>query len=184
MKNPSANRSAGFTAIELMTVLAIVAILLTVVVPSFLGLTQKNRVAAKINGFVGDLQFARAEAIKQGQPVTICASTNGSACSGSATWETGWIIFADPDSNQTRNATGITEAVIRQQPAWSGTDTFRASSSVSSVTYSRDGFALGSTATVTFTLRTVPANADAIRCVTVNVSGKQQVLSNNGSSCV
>ena len=183
MKNLSALRSAGFTAIELMTVLAIVAILLTVVVPSFVGLTQKNRVAAKINGFVGDLQFARGEAIKQGQPVTICASTNGSSCSGSATWETGWIVFPDPDNNQTRNTAGIVEAVMRQQTAWTGTDTFRASSSISSVTYSRDGFALGLTGTATFTLHTVPSNADAVRCVAINVSGKQQVQSINGSNC-
>ncbi len=168
------------TAIELLVVLAIGAILLTVAVPSFVSLTQSNRVAGEINAFVGDLQFARAEAIKQGQPVTVCASSDGLNCLGAPNWQSGWIVFADPDSSQTRSST---ELVIRKQPSWTSTDTFTASNGVSAFTYSRDGFAVSLPGTVTLTLHTSPLNANATRCVAVNLVGRQLVQTVNGSNC-
>ena len=165
-----------------MTVIAVVAILLAVAVPSFRDMTQRNRVATEVNAFAGDLQFARSEAIKQGVPVTVCASSNGTSCLGNATWNTGWIVFADPDNSKTVNNG---EIVIRRQAAFTGTDTFAASNGVAAITYSRDGFAMGLTAnaTVTLTLRTIPANSGATRCVAVNFVGSQEVQKVNGSNC-
>ena len=78
-----------------MVVVALVAILTALATPSFVGLIQRNRVSAEINSFAGDLQFARSEAIKQGLPVSICASSNGVSCLGANTWHSGWIVFAD-----------------------------------------------------------------------------------------
>lgn len=171
----------GVTAIELLVCLAIIAILAVVAVPSFLDLTQRNRVAGEVNGFVGDLQFARSEAIKEGQAVTMCASSDGSSCASGGNWKTGWIVFADPNNNQIHDSS---ETILRKQPAWNGTDTFTASSNTSAISYSRDGFAMSITGTVTLTVHTTPLNASATRCILVNLVGRQQVQQANGGTCL
>ena len=178
--DPARRAEKGLTAIELLVVLAVIAILAAVAIPSFVDLTQRNRVSGEVNGFVGDLQFARSEAIKEGQTVTICASANGSTCASGGNWRTGWLVFADTNSNQVRDST---ETVLRKQPAWAGTDTFTASNNTSAISYSRDGFAMSSTGTVTLTVHTTPLNAAATRCIAVNLVGRQQVQTANGGTC-
>ncbi len=175
---PNHGRATGVTLLELLTVLAVIAVLLVVAVPSFVSLTQTNRVAGEINALSGDLQFARAEAIKEGLPVSICASSNGTSCLGAttSTWNTGWIVFSDANGNKVVNAGDL---VLRRQIPWKSTDTFTAAdgsgNAVGAVSYSRDGFAINLAGTVTWTLHTQPVNTAAGRCVILNIVGRQQV---------
>jgi len=60
-------RSSGFTMIEMLMTIAIATIVMMLAVPSFRYVTNSNRIAGEINGLLGDLQFARAEAIKEGK---------------------------------------------------------------------------------------------------------------------
>lgn len=173
----------GFTLLELMVVLAIAAILMAVAVPSFALLIQKNRLATQTNAFIADLQFARAEAIKQGQTVTICASSDGSACLGTTAWGTGWIVFADPDNSKTRDTTKLVETVLRRQSTLAASDTFTASNNVAAISYSRDGFALGLSGTITLAMRTNPSDTQTTRCVALSLVGRPQVVAPNGSNC-
>ena len=89
--------AAGFSLIELLTVITIVGILLGIATSSYKYVTNSNRVSSEINGLLADLQFARSEAVKEGQPVSVCVSTDGATCSGTAGagWQTGWIVFSD-----------------------------------------------------------------------------------------
>ena len=73
-------RAAGFTLTEMMVVMAIVAILLSVGVPSYRYITNSYRMSSEVNGLLGDLMYARAEAIKEGNGVTVCASANSTSC--------------------------------------------------------------------------------------------------------
>jgi type IV fimbrial biogenesis protein FimT len=172
--------ATGVTAIELLVVMAIIAILLGIAVPSFVGITQSNRVAGEINALSGDMQFARAEAIKEGLPVSICASANGTSCLGANTWNKGWIVFFDPNGNQTVD---LGDTVLRKQIPWTSTDTFTADNNTAAFSYSRDGFALALPGTVTWTLHTQPINASASRCVAINIVGRQQVQSPGTGNC-
>jgi type IV fimbrial biogenesis protein FimT len=61
----------GFTLLELMVTVAVLAILLTVGVPSFRDLIQNNRVTTQTNELVTALNFARAEAVKRGRSVQV-----------------------------------------------------------------------------------------------------------------
>lgn len=176
-----ARTQAGFTLIELMVVIAVAAVLLAIAVPSFRSLTQINRAAGEVNALSNDLQFARAEAIKEGLPVSICVSTNGTSCASSNTWQSGWIVFSD-NTNLTGTspptATGITP--LRRQLAWSSSDTLVATkvgttTTVPSVTFNRDGFAINLGGTVQWALTAVPANSSAGRCVKLNLVGHQSV---------
>lgn len=82
------NRSSdGFTLIELMVVIAVVAVLLTVAGPSYQKLIERNRLKEASQAFKSDLQFARMEAIKRSRNVFFSrtAGNAGAWCYGIGT---------------------------------------------------------------------------------------------------
>ncbi|MFT4872316.1 GspH/FimT family pseudopilin [Congregibacter sp.] len=85
---------SGFTLIELMMVLILVAILLALSGPSFQASLQRNRLQTAVNSIATALSFARAEAVIRSEPVALCPTVDTASCSGS-NWETGWLIFVD-----------------------------------------------------------------------------------------
>ena len=180
----------GFTIIELLVTVAVAAILLTVVVPSFVSVTQSTRASAEANLLVGDLYLARSEAIKRGQSVTVCSSSDGLSCNGNpAVWSNGWIVFPDPAGTQVVAAGA---PILRQQPPWTSTDSFtsavtsmgQASAQAKAITYNRDGIVAAIAGQTIWTLHTSPVNASATRCVEMNQLGRVQTLTANGSNCV
>src|SRR6185369_496626 len=86
---------AGFTMIELMVTIAIMAILAAIAAPSFNEAILSNKLAGYANNFVASAQLARSEAVKRNKPVRICRSANGTSCATSGTWRQGWIVFSD-----------------------------------------------------------------------------------------
>ncbi|GAA5525064.1 hypothetical protein Maes01_01624 [Microbulbifer aestuariivivens] len=78
-------RSMGFTLIELMIVVAILAIVTTIGVPSFNTLIKDNRLTAAANDLVGALQFARAEAVRRGRTIQV-GSLDGGVANGLRVW--------------------------------------------------------------------------------------------------
>jgi type IV fimbrial biogenesis protein FimT len=171
---------SGFTLLELVTVMGIVAILAAIAIPSFRYVTYSNRVASEVNALVGDLQFARTEAIKQGIPITVCASADGATCLGTSTWDSGWIIFPDLNSNQQVDT--ASETVIRAQNAlatsFGGSDTLTSDNSFTAITFNREGFGTTNTAnanTVTITLHTYPTvNSAWTHCIAISTVGMVQ----------
>ncbi len=152
--------------------MAIVAILMAVAVPSYRYITNANRIAAEINGLLGDMQFARAEALKEGQTVTVCVSTNGTSCDGAAvsTWQNGWIIFSDVNANHVVNAGDV---IYRMQPTFTSTDTFVANPVSGYVSFNREGFATANTAAAAWliALHAVSANSASTRCLNITFAG-------------
>jgi type IV fimbrial biogenesis protein FimT len=146
-----------------MVVVAIVAILLSLGAPSFRYLTNAYRMSAEVNGLLGDLQYTRAEAIRQGQPVTACVSTNSTACTGGGNWAGGWIVV---------DAGGV---VLRTQAAFTGTppDTFNASGGLTAITYNREGFATTAAGfpNTIITLHDSTSNAAWTRCLWITPVG-------------
>ncbi len=174
------NTQHGFTMVELIVVVSIVALLLAIGAPSYRYVTTANRVAGDVNRLVGDLQFARAEAIKEGSPVTVCSSTNGATCSGSATWTTGWIVFADANGNQSVDAN---EAVLRVQSALTGGDTFAADNAIGAVTFNRVGFALNLPGTVNVSLHDYTNNSSYTRCLNITIVGALSTVKSGMGGC-
>jgi type IV fimbrial biogenesis protein FimT len=181
---PDLKYCAGFTLIELMTVITIVAVLMALGVPSYQYVTNTNRISGEVNGLLGDMQYARSEAIKEGQTVTVCASSNSTAtppaCSGSTSWQNGWIVFSDPNGNQTVD---VNETVIHVQRPFALGDTFVANLNVSSVTFNREGFALGIPNTVTITLHAATPNASSTRCVQLTKVGQLSTEAAGTGAC-
>ncbi len=88
---------SGFTLLELITAMTVLAILVSIAIPSFANLTRANQIAAASNELVTALTLARSESVKRGIRVSVCASNGAAvpACSGAATWANGWIVFTD-----------------------------------------------------------------------------------------
>ncbi len=96
-------RQTGFTLVELVITLAIVAILISIAAPSFRDALRNARLTSVTNDIVVGVQMARAESIKRNRQVTICPisdpATSPPVCatgtSGTPAWRYGWIVFQD-----------------------------------------------------------------------------------------
>ncbi len=111
------HRSQGFTLVELMIAIAVLGILLALAVPSFQGLIASSRLTAATNDMVSALAQARSNAIKTGNRITLCPSSNGTSCASSGTWEQGWISFIDTDRTGTSAAVDTGETVLTSNQA-------------------------------------------------------------------
>lgn len=104
----------GFTLLELLISIMLMALLLAIGLPALHNLVLNSRITAATDKFLSALSLARSEAIRRGQQVTMCHSADLKSCdSGNAkNWDEGWIIFTDPnadgDIEQNNN-----EAVLR-----------------------------------------------------------------------
>lgn len=85
-------RGQGFTLVELMVTIAVLAILMAIAVPSFQNQSLSSRLRASANDLAAGVQLARSEAIKRNAVVQLCASSDGSSCGGG--WADGWIVLA------------------------------------------------------------------------------------------
>lgn len=109
--------SRGFTAIELMVTVAILAVLAGIAAPSFNPIIERWRVRQVSEELQSTLYFARSEAVKRGGGVTILrnASTDGCTISDTDTdaWNCGWLVFADKNSDGVKDNG---EEILQQTP--------------------------------------------------------------------
>jgi len=106
---------AGFTLIELMVAVAILAVLAALAAPSFNEAILSNRLASYANTFVASAQLARGEAIKRNATVVMCRWAGGTSCAASGGWQQGWIVWRDADGDGTADP----DEVIQRQQALS-----------------------------------------------------------------
>ena len=164
-------RISGITLLEVLTVITIVSILMALGVPSYQYVTSSNRISGEVNALLGDLQYARAEAIKEGQTVSVCASTNLTTCSGTTTWQNGWIVFSDVNGSGAVDSAN--DQILRVQRAFPLGDTFNANKGMKFVTFNREGFALNlNNPPITVTLHAAVPSTGSTRCLQITIVGQ------------
>jgi type IV fimbrial biogenesis protein FimT len=93
----------GFTLVETMVVIVLLAICATASTPVFTAWRLRDQVDARANAMLGTLAYARNEAIRRKARITVCrvdAARNclaaAKACpSGLADWSCGWAVMLE-----------------------------------------------------------------------------------------
>lgn len=143
------NRISGFTLIELMVTVAVLAILVAIALPNYQAFVLNSRMTAQANNFLASLQLARSEAVKRNAAVTMSAPDGD--------WANGWQI-ADAGGN-----------VLRVHPALEGASSLGGDAAI---TFQSNGQA-GAT---TFNLCNPDTSIAPGRNIAVGVSGRASVI--------
>lgn len=140
-------RTRGFTLVETITVVAILAVLVAVGMPGFVDTLARHRVRTAMHLVSTDLAMARSSAIMRRAHVVACPGNEATGCRGDADWSHGWIVFADPDGNRRPDAPGD---LLRASnaPAGSSSGGLRMGATRNFVRYQRDGRSAGTNLTV------------------------------------
>ena len=166
--HPSAHR--GFSLMELMFAIAVLAIVLGIGAPSFARMARENRVTTLTNDFVTSFALARSESARRGMPVTICASADGSSCSGGVDYATGWILFTDDVG--TAGQVDVGDEVLDAVPALP--QTFTLAGSQPFVRFFPNGLTTPA-GNKTFQLQNTQ-NAELVRCMTLSGIGRTSTV--------
>lgn len=142
----------GFTLIELIFAVALLAVLLSLAAPSFQALLEMQRMRAAAFDLMADLTLARNEALKRGAlapPVTL-RPVSGDA----GHWESGWSVMVG------------TEVVSLKSPVGAGVSF----TGPAMITFDHNGRVSNATAVIRFALGNSSANRS--RCISIDPSGR------------
>jgi type IV fimbrial biogenesis protein FimT len=89
----------GFSLIEVIVVIGIVAVMTALAVPAFQTMLQNNRQTGAINALFQSLNYARNTALTLGTPTTVCPLTAVGSIACGTSWANGWITLSVPGGN-------------------------------------------------------------------------------------
>ena len=121
-------RSRGMTLIELLVVMTISAILIAAGVPAFQWTIARNRISDATNQLLSHLEYARMEASRRGNSVSLCRTLDANlatpVCSSASTagadgndWAVGWVVFEKVPPNLDASNVEVGDQVIFRQQA-------------------------------------------------------------------
>lgn len=156
----AAARPRGFTLVELVITLALVATLVTIALPAFGRLMGRTRSQVARSDLEFSLNQARLAAVSRGLHVVACPSPDLRDCARTTRWHTGWLLFADLDHDG-RHADD--EPVIATNQAREAGVGIVATLGRLRIDYQPDGSASGTNVTLTVCDRGAgPADASTI----------------------
>ncbi|MBB3806004.1 type IV fimbrial biogenesis protein FimT [Xanthomonas arboricola] len=97
MEAVTRSSARGYTAVQLLVVMAVIAITSAIGLPSFQSVLEWHRATTRVHLLTAHLAMARSLAITQRVPISMCPSADGATCRPDRVWSKGWILFKDPD---------------------------------------------------------------------------------------
>ncbi|HEX5393871.1 MAG TPA: GspH/FimT family pseudopilin [Rhodocyclaceae bacterium] len=153
----SLEHSRGFTLVELMVTIAILAILLGIALPDFRQMLASERVRSANSDLFSALLVARSEAIKRNGTVTLVPASTIS-------WAGGWTVQAGGSPLQTQNALNTSVAVVQQ-------DSSNTTVSPTTVSFGGNGRPSPASADITFIFSSSAVPAVPARCTSLTLAG-------------
>lgn len=133
-------RSSGFTLLEALVVMTLLAVLTGIAAPAMIRLRQEQRMQGVAEALLNSLMLARIEAMRHQQRVTVCARAAQERCAPAGPWTPGWIVFMDSNANAQRESH---ELLLQTQSALPTGLTLEGNSTVSRyVSYGAEGRSL------------------------------------------
>lgn len=161
---PCSARSRGFSLMELLFVLIIVATLVCLSLPALGDALARTQLSGGVNQWMTTLANARGNAVSRGHNVVVCPAAAGS-CVVSSHWHRGWIMFED----RNRNAEYDPDEPLLLQGGHDDSLRIVSNSGRQRVRYRPDGTAEGTNLTLTFCGRRGAAYA---RSIVLNNAGR------------
>ena len=151
-----------------MVTLTIAGIFATIGVPSLQSLLASTRLTTATNTLLAALATTRSEAIKRGERVVLCPSSDRQSCTDASDWHIGYVLYVDHNGN---GNLGPGEPVLRAFEELPGV-TVRSSIGRDHVTYQPSGLASGTNLSFAICAR----GATAGRAVVVSNTGRARVV--------
>ena len=178
----SNNSNHGFTLLELLVTVAILAIVAVIAAPSLQNFVLNNRIRTQAAALTTSLVFARTEAINRSTRVVTCPGTASGGCS-STLWEDGWVVFVDTNNDSVLDEE---ETRLEIHVALDGDNTLRGTTDVRDyVSFDYDGRAQkvnGDPQSGTFILCDQRGFGDHARAIDVIATGRSRNLIATDSS--
>lgn len=152
------------TLIEQIMVLAIIAILMGIAAPPLRQLLSRNELRVAQNDFIAALHHARETAVMSGKRTLLCPSRDGSSCSNTTRWESGWLLGRYSKRNDQPD-----DGPLHVGHGYQGKVIIHSSSGRHIVRFHPDGSAGGSNITLLFCQ---PSNAKDALAVVVSNAGR------------
>jgi len=95
------NAQDGLTVVELLIILAAIAIVVMISVPGSTMVLEHFRLKAASSDLVSSLTLAKEEALMRNSTVKICPSSNGRFCRTDGNWNHGWLVYSDGNNDGT-----------------------------------------------------------------------------------
>lgn len=174
--------SRGYSLLELMVTIGVLAILSAFAMPSLRDFIRRNRAIAQSNAIMADLQLARGQAAATRSYVSVCPRANktDNTCDTGGSYDLGWVVYSASAPNVAYAATvaGASDALQHVSASQSDSATVRASSA-GVLTFNSRGELL-STSDVTFISCAKSASADTLGVNTARIPGVRLQVSPSG----
>jgi type IV fimbrial biogenesis protein FimT len=176
---------SGFTLVELLITVAVVAIVLALAAPTLREVILNNQRSTQLNAIMSSLNVARAAAVQRGVNAIVCITDGATPpdCDTSATtWEDGWIVFADNNGNGAYD--NASEDLIQAHAPLEDGATLRGDSAevTRAITFNARGFCASCAEGTEGVLQLCDPRAEAeARGVSISRTGRAQVI--DGVDC-
>jgi type IV fimbrial biogenesis protein FimT len=169
---------SGFSLVELMVTLSVMAILLGYGLPNFSGFMLNNYLDTERIRLTTSMTFARSYAINSQKYTVVCPSISGESCDADSNWHNGWIVFIDENRNRELDAT---DEILRFENPMKTQISATSSVYRSKIRYDGTGFSPGTNVTITFC---DDRGIDYAKNLIINNSGRvRQSDANSGNVC-
>lgn len=175
-------RCSGFTLVELVIVLAVVAVMMSVALPDLRQMIRSQQLKAAVSDLFGAIDLARSQAIARGRKVLLVPLEGATS-----DWSGGWVVFVDEDGD--RRPGGAEEVIMRHGPLPPGiavNAAFSSQQGAAYLAYNSMGRSCSDTSSLAARWGTLSmAMGEQRRRIKINMLGRARICdpARDGASC-